>query len=188
MANWVLQHPCVCFYVFSDRQSKTTFFYSFRIFISSYLAQTANTRVKNANIWARISNGQNYCMHRLIKYVDAKGNAKCRHLKNWPVRGFAAVVYLSEAPPLLGFCLGWSSNFVENASGQIKSVKLLQNMVSNRTQHPPPPPNHTLSVYSVLWHREGGRGGGLNQRESWRGNSSQSWVENTNMTDCISSL
>jgi hypothetical protein len=28
----------------------------------------------------------------------------------------------------------------------------------------------------------------LNQREGWRGNSSQSWVENTNMNDCISSL
>jgi hypothetical protein len=24
--------------------------------------------------------------------------AKCRHLKNWPVRDFAAGVYLSEAP------------------------------------------------------------------------------------------
>ncbi len=28
----------------------------------------------------------------------------------------------------------------------------------------------------------------LNQREGQRGNSSQSWVENTNMTGCISSL
>jgi hypothetical protein len=25
---------------------------------------------------------------------------------------FAAGVYLYEAPPILGFCLGWSSNFV----------------------------------------------------------------------------
>ncbi len=53
-------------------------------------------------------------------------------------------------PPLLGFCLGWSSNFVGSESGQTKSVKLMQNMVSNRTQHPPPPPSHTLSVYTVL--------------------------------------
>jgi hypothetical protein len=34
-----------------------------------------------------------------------------------------------------------------------------------------------------------GRGRGLNQRERERGNSLQSWVENTNMTDCnISSV
>jgi hypothetical protein len=40
-----------------------------------------------------------------------------------------AGVYLSEAPPppLLGFCLEWSSNFVGSESGQIQSVKLLQN-------------------------------------------------------------
>jgi hypothetical protein len=29
-------------------------------------------------------------------------------------------------------------------------------MVSNRTQQPTRPPSHTLSVYTVLWHREGG--------------------------------
>ncbi len=56
-------------------------------------------------------------------------------------------------PPVLGFCLEWSSNFVGFESGQ--SVKLLQNMVSNRTLHLPPPPSNTLSVYTVLWHREG---------------------------------
>jgi hypothetical protein len=37
------------------------------------------------------------------------------------------------SPPLLTFCLGWSSNFV--GSVQIQNVKLLQNMVSNRTRH-----------------------------------------------------
>ncbi len=60
-------------------------------------------------------------------------------------------------PPLLGFSLGWSSNFVGSESGQIQSVKLLQNTVSNRAQHPPPLPSYTLSVYTVLWQREGGR-------------------------------
>ncbi len=39
--------------------------------------------------------------------------------------------------------MGWSSNFVGSESGQI------QNMVSNRTQRPSPPPNHTLSVNTV---------------------------------------
>jgi hypothetical protein len=53
-------------------------------------------------------------------------------------------------PPLLGFCFGWSSNFVGSESDQIQSVQLMQNMVN--TQHPPPPPSHTLSVsvYTVL--------------------------------------
>jgi hypothetical protein len=41
---------------------------------------------------------------------------------------------------LLGFCLGWSSNFVGSESGQIQSLKLLKNMISNRTQHLPPLP------------------------------------------------
>ncbi len=40
-------------------------------------------------------------------------------------------------PPLLGYCLGWPSNFVVSESSQIQSVKLLQNMVYNRTHiHP----------------------------------------------------
>ncbi len=38
---------------------------------------------------------------------------------------FAAGVYLSD-----------SSNFVVSESGQKQSVKLLQNMISNTTQHP----------------------------------------------------
>jgi hypothetical protein len=45
---------------------------------------------------------------------------------------------LSEALSPPRFCLGWSSNFVGSESDQIQSVKLLQNMLSNRTQHPSP--------------------------------------------------
>jgi hypothetical protein len=50
---------------------------------------------------------------------------------------------------------------------------------------------HCIRVYGILNYlftqgRE--EGGELNQREGERGNSSQSWVENTNMNDCISSL
>jgi hypothetical protein len=83
-------------------------------------------------------------------------------------------------PPLLGFCLKWCSNFVGSESGQIQSVKLLQNMVSNTTQYPPS--SNTLPLYTVL---DTGKKGSGNQREGERGNSSQSWVENTN---CTSSL
>jgi hypothetical protein len=46
--------------------------------------------------------------------------------------------------------------------------------------HPPPLPLHTVFTQE--------RWGELNLREGESGNSSQSWVENTNMTDCISSL
>jgi hypothetical protein len=52
---------------------------------------------------------------------------------------FVACVICLRTPTLLGFCLGWSSNFEDSESGQIQSVKLLQNMVSNRTQPPPLP-------------------------------------------------
>jgi hypothetical protein len=54
-------------------------------------------------------------------------------------------------PPLLGFSLGLSNNFVGSESGQIQSVKLQQNMVSTP---PPPPPNpsqpHTVCKYCIF--------------------------------------
>jgi hypothetical protein len=66
-------------------------------------------------------------------------------------------------------------------------------MVSNTAQHSPsrPPSTHCLYLlYFDFGKRAGGGGGGVNQREDKRpekirgpGNSSQSWVENTNMTD-----
>ncbi len=59
------------------------------------------------------------------------------------------------------FCLGWGSNFVGSESGQKKSVKLLQNMVYNTTQHPPPTAAHCLYTVRLLWEGErGGRGQG----------------------------
>jgi hypothetical protein len=36
-------------------------------------------------------------------------------------------------PPLLGFCLGWCSNFV---GSDLVRNRVLQNMVSDTTQHP----------------------------------------------------
>jgi hypothetical protein len=50
-----------------------------------------------------------------------------------------------------------------------------------------PHPPHAVDVYIVYLFTQG-RGGEVNQREGYWGNSSQSWVENTNMSDCISSL
>jgi hypothetical protein len=66
----------------------------------------------------------------LIDYIDTK--AKCRHLKKLNHKGTLRQVCLRPTS-LLGFGLGWSSNFVGFESGQIQSVKLLPNMVSNRT-------------------------------------------------------
>jgi hypothetical protein len=78
--------------------------------------------------------------HGLINYIEPK--EKCRHLKKLTCKGtlWQAGVYLSETPSRPRFFLGWSSNFVGSESDQIQNVKLLQNMVSNRTQHTPPPP------------------------------------------------
>jgi hypothetical protein len=91
--------------------------------------------------------------HGLINYIDTK--AKCQHLEQLTCKGpLQQVIIFLRPPPLLGF-LGWFSNFVGSESCHIQSIKLLQNMVSNRTQHPQPPSSHTLSVYTVLWHREG---------------------------------
>ncbi len=69
---------------------------------------------------------------------------------------------------------------------------LRQGFTSLRSRTPPPPTLYSIqymyAVYLFTHRRVGGRGGGeLNQREGEKGNSSQS-VENTNMTDCISSL
>ncbi len=62
------------------------------------------------------------------------------------------------------FCFGWCSNFVGSESGQKQSVKRLQNMVYNTTQHPPPSPPqpHTVCIVYTLYvyFGKGGRGGG----------------------------
>ncbi len=70
-------------------------------------------------------------------------------------------------------------------SGQKQSVKLLQNMVYNTTQHLPPH-SHTQSVHIVrlLWEGGGGRG---KVKEKVEGQQYTRGVENTNMTDCLSS-
>jgi hypothetical protein len=57
------------------------------------------------------------------------------------------------------------------------------------------PETHTTSpltrctlVYSILIHAGRGEGEKVEPERRVRSNSSQSWVKNTNMTDCISSL
>jgi hypothetical protein len=89
---------------------------------------------------------------------------------------------------LYWFFLGWCSNFVCSES-QKQSVKLLQNVVYNTTQTPPPPhptATHCLFILYVYFGKEGGVGGGF--REKVERQQFTRVVENSNKTDCISSL
>ncbi len=53
--------------------------------------------------------------------------------------------------------------------------------------HTPPPLTHFVRIDSILIHAEKGGGGGRVEPERrLDGNSSQSWVEKTNMSECIS--
>ncbi len=116
---------------------------------------------------------------RKIRLIES--NAKCRHLKEFTCNGtFWQVFICLRTTPFVGFYLGWSQCCtVGSESGQIESVKLLLNMVSNTTQQPPPPPS-THCLYIMYF--DTGKVGEVNQREGSRGNSSESWVENANMT------
>jgi hypothetical protein len=75
--------------------------------------------------------------------VDTK--AKCRHQKYFTCKEtFWQVFICLRPPPLLEFCLGWSTNFVGSKSGQIQSFKLLHGygLLQDSTLHPSP--SHTL--------------------------------------------
>ncbi len=78
-----------------------------------------------------------------------ESKAKCRHLQKITCKGTLRQMFICLRPPhFLGYFLGWSSNFVGSESGQTQSVKLPHNMVSNRTQHPPPPSQPlTVCIY-----------------------------------------
>ncbi len=114
-----------------------------------------------------------------IRLIES--NAKCRHLQKFTCKGdLSQVFFCLRPPPLLGFCLGWSSNFGGSEPGQLQSVKLLQNtvqyggMVSNRIRHPPPPPSHTMSVYRILYFDT--RGGGVGVNLSKAGSKIPTWL------------
>ncbi len=67
-------------------------------------------------------------------------------------RDFAAAIYLSEAPSPPRF-LSWgaSSICVVTESGQIQSEKLLEYMLSNTTDIPPPPVTHCLNTETCTY-------------------------------------
>ncbi len=100
------------------------------------------------------------------------------------------------------FCLWWCSNLVGSEFGQKQSVKLLQNMVYNTTQHlptpPPPTAKHCLYILCVYFGKGGrgrggqreGRGATVHKYSSFvhGGNSSQVGSKIPTMSECISSL
>ncbi len=78
------------------------------------------------------------------------------------------VFFCLRPPSFLGYFLGWCSNFVSSESGQKQIVKLMQNMVSNTTQHPLAPSQpHTVCTYILILTLGRGPGGvgEVNQRE-----------------------
>jgi hypothetical protein len=111
-----------------------------------------------------------------------ESNAKCRHLKKLTCKGSLKQVFICLRPPLLlGFCFGWSSNFVGSESGQIQSIKLLQKIVSNRTPYPPPL-KHCILINSTVIHPKKGVGGGrVEQREGESREGHQGRVQITKM-------
>jgi hypothetical protein len=86
---------------------------------------------------------------------------------------------------LLNFLFGVVKQFVGSESGQKKSVKVLQNMVYNTTQHLP----HSHCLYILYPFTLGRRGEGTGEvREKVEGQQFTIGVENSNMPDCISSV
>ncbi len=75
------------------------------------------------------------------------------------------------------FYLEWLINFVGYEFGQKQSVKRLQNMVYNTTQHPPPllPPPPATHYLHISVHLVGGGGTTVHKYSSFvhGGNSSQ---------------
>jgi hypothetical protein len=98
--------------------------------------------------------------HRKIRLIES--HEKCRHLKKLPAKGLCCrCLSVWGSAPLLGFCLGWSSNFVGFDSGQIQSAKLLKNMASGLNT--PIPPSHTHCQYILYF--DTGKGGGGDEPE-----------------------
>jgi hypothetical protein len=103
---------------------------------------------------------------RMIRLIES--NAKCR----WPVKGLWGKCFMFicclRPHPLLGFCLGWCSNYVGSESCQKQSVKLLQNrygLQHNSTPPPPPLPATQCLYICTLTMDRGGGVGEVNQRE-----------------------
>jgi hypothetical protein len=95
---------------------------------------------------------------RQIRLIES--NAKRCYIKKLTYKGTLRQVFIClRPPPLLDFCLGWCCNFVGSESGQKQSAKLLQNMLSNTTQHPHPlPATYLRYILYIVYGKGGGAG------------------------------
>ncbi len=92
-----------------------------------------------------------------IRLIESK--SKCRHLKKFSRKGTVRQVFIClRPPPLLGFCLGWSSNFLGSESGQIQSVKILRWPPTQLNTPPPHPLSATYCLYILFFDRGKGVG------------------------------
>ncbi len=128
-----------------------------------------------------------YYLYRLFFCFFLDTKAKCRHLTKFTCKATLRQVFIFLRPsPLLGFCQGWSSDFVGSESGQIQSVKLLQNVVSNRIQLPHPLP--ATQCLCVLYFDTGkGVGGRVEPQRRLEGQQFTKQVDNNNVANCFSS-
>ncbi len=101
-------------------------------------------RVMNSWEWGDISEGLE---RRNIRLIES--NAKYCHLKRFTCKGTLLQVFIClRPPPLLGFCLGWSSDFEGSESVGYK-VCIIWSPTGLSTPQPPPPPtppSHTERV------------------------------------------
>jgi hypothetical protein len=114
--------------------------------LASYLdldPQHGNTK----QYFCPFSNRGDTVNHRKIRLIES--NAKCCHLKELSCKGTLLEVFIClRPPPLLGFCLGWSSNFVGSESGQLQSVNSCRIWCPTGLNTPHPLPNkHYLSIF-----------------------------------------
>ncbi len=89
-------------------------------------------------------------------YIDTK--AKCCHLKKLTCKGTLRLVFicLRRPPPLLGFVWGGLAILYALNLDRYRVLNLCR-IWSPTGLNTPPPPSHTLSVYTLLRHA-GGRG------------------------------
>ncbi len=128
--------------------------------------------------------------HGLINYRDTTAKAKMSP-KKFTCRETLRQVFICLSLHL-GFCFRWggggSSTFVGSESGQIQSVKVLNSCrIWSPTELNIPTPSQPLTAVCVYCTviRGRGRGGTVEPEKRLEGQQLQSWVENINITDCL---
>jgi hypothetical protein len=104
-------------------------------------------------------------LHGRNTYIDSNPNVgfSLKLTCKWTLQ---QVFICLRPPPLLGFCLGWYSNFLGSESGQKQSVTPAEYGLSlAQLYNPPNPPSHTLSDLHDIQYVDFGRWGGGGREE-----------------------